>query len=135
MVWNTSRSWIVAATMAVTLPFASSPATSEEANPAYLVAQLNITDLQTYMQEYGMPVFPQLIAAGGEVLVATPEAQVLEGSTDATWSVVVRFPDMDALNGWYSSNEYQAVAPKRRELTGGTQSFLLAAPEFQGLPG
>ena len=61
--------------------------------------------------------------------------QVLEGSTDATWSVVVRFPDMDALNGWYSSEEYQAVAPKRRELTGGSQSFLIAAPQFEGLPG
>ena len=72
---------------------------------------------------------------GGEVLVATPEAQVLEGSTDATWSVVVRFPDMDALNGWYSSEEYQAVAPKRRELTDGNQSFLIAAPQFEGLPG
>ena len=82
-----------------------------------------------------MPVFPQLIAAGGEVLVATPEATVLEGTTDATWSVVVRFPDMEALNGWYSSEEYQAVAPRRRELTGGDQSFLLAAPQFQGLPG
>ena len=132
MLWKNSRSLILAATMAASL---AAPAFAEEATPAYLVAQLNITDLQTYMQDYGMPVFPQLIAAGGEVLVATPEAQVLEGSTDDTWSVVVRFPDMDALNGWYSSEEYQAVAPKRRELTGGSQSFLLAAPQFEGLPG
>ena len=96
MLWKNSRSLILAATMAASLAV---PAFAEEATPAYLVAQLNITDLQTYMQDYGMPVFPQLIAAGGEVLVATPEAQVLEGSSDATWSVVVRFPDMDALNG------------------------------------
>ena len=132
MLWKNSRSLILAATMAASL---AAPAFAEEATPAYLVAQLNITDLQTYMQDYGMPVFPQLIAAGGEVLVATPEAQVLEGSTDATWSVVVRFPDMDALNGWYSSEEYQAVAPRRRELTEGNQSFLIAAPQFEGLPG
>ena len=132
MFWKNSRSLILAATMAASL---AAPAFAEEATPAYLVAQLNITDLQTYMQDYGMPVFPQLIAAGGEVLVATPEAQVLEGSTDATWSVVVRFPDMDALNGWYSSEEYQAVAPRRRELTEGNQSFLIAAPQFEGLPG
>ena len=132
MLWKKSRTLILAASMAVSL---AAPAIAEDATPAYLVAQLNITDLQTYMQDYGMPVFPQLIAAGGEVLVATSEAQVLEGSSDATWSVVVRFPDMNALNGWYSSNEYQAVAPRRRELTEGTQSFLIAAPQFQGLPG
>lgn len=128
---NTIRSCVLAATLATTFAM---PSTAEDANPAYLVAQLNITDLQTYMQDYGMPVFPQLIAAGGEVLVATPEAKVLEGGTDATWSVVVRFPDMNALNGWYSSEEYQAVAPRRRALTEGDQSFLLAAPQFQGLP-
>lgn len=86
------------------------------------------------MQDYGTPVFPQLIAPAGEVLVATPEAKMLEGTTDGTWSVVVRFPDMDALNGWYLSEEYQAVPTRRRELTGGDQSFLLAAPQFQGLP-
>jgi len=131
MLKTTMRSFALAATMAVTLGM---PSTAEEAKQAYLVAQLNITDLQTYMQDYGMPVFPQLLAAGGEGLVATPEATVLEGTTDATWSVVVRFPDMDALNGWYSSAEYQAVAPRRRALTDGDQSFLLAAPQFQGLP-
>lgn len=131
MFWKTSRSLIAAAVMTAAV---AAPSFAQEASPAYLVAQLNITDLQTYMQDYGMPVFPQLIAAGGEVLVATPEARVLEGSSDATWSVVVRFPSMDALQGWYSSDEYQAVAPRRRELTEGTQSFLLAAPQFQGLP-
>ena len=131
MIKTTIRSFVLAGTMAATFAL---PSAADDANPAYLVAQLNITDLQTYMQDYGMPVFPQLIAAGGEVLVATPEATVLEGATVATWSVVVRFPDMDALNGWYSSEEYQAVAPRRRALTGGDQSFLLAAPQFQGLP-
>jgi len=130
MIKNTIRSFALAATVTATIAM---PSAAEDANPAYLVAQLNITDLQTYMQDYGMPVFPQLIAAGGEVLVATPEATVLEGTTDATWSVVVRFPDMDALNGWYASKEYQAVAPRRRALTEGDQSFLLAAPQFQGL--
>lgn len=128
---QTVRSFVLAAAMAATFAM---PSTADDTDPVYLVAQLNITDLQTYMQDYGMPVFPQLIAAGGEVLVATPKATVLEGRTDATWSVVVRFPDMDALNGWYSSDEYQAVAPRRRELTGGDQSFLIAAPQFQGLP-
>lgn len=128
---NAIRSFALATAIAATVAM---PLAAEDSNPAFLIAQLNITDLQTYMQDYGMPVFPQLIAAGGEVLVATPEATVLEGSTDATWSVVVRFPNMDALNGWYASDEYQAVAPRRRELTVGDSSFLIAATQFQGLP-
>ena len=130
MLKNTCRSFVLAAALAGTFAV---PSSADDAIPAYLVAQLNIAALQTYMQDYGMPVFPQLIAAGGEVPVATPDATVLEGISDATWSVVVRFPDMDALNGWYASDEYQAVAPRRRELTGGDQSFLIAAPQFQGL--
>ena len=46
MFWKNSRSLILAATMAASL---AAPAFAEEATPAYLVAQLNITDLQTYM--------------------------------------------------------------------------------------
>ena len=73
MLKNTRKSFVLAAAM--TAAFAV-PSVADDANPAYLVAQLNITDLQTYMQDYGMPVFPQLIAAGGDVLVATPKPSV-----------------------------------------------------------
>ena len=41
---------------------------------------------------------------------------------------------MDALEGWYDSDEYRALAPARRERTVGEPSFMIAAPGFTGPP-
>lgn len=98
--------------------------------PAYLVASLQVSDLAAYFERYGGPVFPMLAAAGAEVLVGTPEVTALEGDYAATWTAIVRFPSMEALNAWYASAEYQAIAPERRTLSDPETSVLLAAPGF-----
>jgi uncharacterized protein (DUF1330 family) len=98
--------------------------------PAYLVATLNVSDLAAYFERYGGPVFPMLAAAGAEVLVGTPQVTVLEGDYAATWTAIVRFPSMEALNSWYESAEYQAIAPERRALSDLDQSAMFAAPGF-----
>ncbi|ABD53641.1 DUF1330 domain-containing protein [Jannaschia sp. CCS1] len=98
--------------------------------PIYLVASLDVTDLTAYFDRYGAPVFPMLAAAGAEVLVGTPSVDVLEGDYGATWTAIVRFPSMAALDAWYASPEYQAIAPERRALTEQATSLLFAAPAF-----
>jgi len=98
--------------------------------PAYLVATLEVSDLNAYFENYGGPVFPMLAAAGAEVLVGTPMVNTLEGDYGATWTAIVRFPSMDALNAWYNSAEYQAIAPQRRDLTNAETSIVWAAPGF-----
>ena len=119
---------------ALPLTAATNPARAQDTQPAYLVASLKVDDLNAYFQQYGGPVFPQLQAAGAEVLVGAPSVDVLEGDYGATWTAVVRFPSMDALQGWYGSDEYQAIAPARRERTVGAPSFMIAAPAFAGPP-
>jgi uncharacterized protein (DUF1330 family) len=108
----------------------STSAFAQDSKPAYLVASLSVSNLQKYMGEYGAPVFPMLAKAGAEVLVGTPKVNALEGDYGATWTAIVKFPSMEALQTWYKSEEYQAVAPKRRSLSG-EDSFLFAAPQFK----
>jgi uncharacterized protein (DUF1330 family) len=116
----------LALSAALTLPVFAQDADQ----PAYLVATLQVSDLAAYFERYGGPVFPMLAAAGAEVLVGTPEVTTLEGNYAATWTAIVRFPSMEALNSWYESAEYQAIAPERRALSDPATSVLFAAPGF-----
>lgn len=126
---------LAAALAAAPALFLAPAAIAQEAEaPAYLVASLHVDDLNGYFETYGGPVFPQLEAAGAEVLVGAPTVAVLEGDYGATWTAIVRFPSMEALEAWYASGEYQAIAPARRERTVGEPSFMIAAPQFTGPP-
>jgi len=109
----------------------AAPISAQDAEqPAYLVAVLEVSDLNTYFASYGGPVFPMLAEAGAEVLVGTPTVNTLEGKYGATWTAIVRFPSMESLDAWYNSAEYQAIAPARRDLSNSETSFLLSAPGF-----
>jgi hypothetical protein len=62
---------IVAAALVVGLAL---PALAQDSEgPVYLLANLHVSDLDGYLSDYGFPVMPMLLGAGGEVLVATPQ--------------------------------------------------------------
>lgn len=96
----------------------------------YLLASLQVTDFEGFQSNYGAAVFPLITAAGGEVLVATPDVDLLEGDYSQNWTVVVRFPDAAAASAWYDSRDYQALIEERHATTDTDTSFLLFAPEF-----
>lgn len=102
--------------------------------PAYMIATLELSDLDAFMRDYGEPVFPTIIEAGGEVLIATPSVNVLEGNYSASWTVVVKFPSMETLKTWYHSDRYQTFIPVRQSLSNADNSILFAAPGFAGIP-
>lgn len=83
--------------------------------PIYAVAHIDVKDHEAYLAEYGLPVFEQFVAAGAEVLAATAEAQVQEGNELGNWTVIVRFPDVDTANAWYSSDAYAPLKKLRIE--------------------
>ncbi|MGF1492356.1 MAG: DUF1330 domain-containing protein [Microcoleaceae cyanobacterium] len=101
--------------------------------PAYLIATLELSDPDMFMRDYSKPVFPTITEAGGEVLIATPIVDVLEGSYKASWTAVLKFPSMEALKTWYSSDRYQALIPIRQSLSSPDSSILIAATGFAGL--
>ena len=88
---------------------------------AYLIANYDITNEKGY-QSYVASVVPTILGHGGEILVAGPGSEVVEGDPGAI-TVVLRFPSMEALRGWYGSPEYQKIIALRTDNTEGGMVF------------
>jgi uncharacterized protein (DUF1330 family) len=52
---------------------------------------------------------------GAELVFRGKLSSVLSGNHDHTDAVVIRFPNLEAVNIWYSSPEYQSLIPIRKE--------------------
>ena len=52
---------------------------------------------------------------GAELLFRGANARILSGEHRHTDTVVIRFPDQVALDGWHASAAYQALIPLRRQ--------------------
>jgi uncharacterized protein (DUF1330 family) len=104
---------------------------AQAADPVYLIASLKVSDFNAYMKDYGQPVMPMLLNAGGKVLVGAPSVEVLEGKYGANWTVVVQFPSEAAAKSWYESAEYKKFIAVRQGLTDQSTSIMLLAPEFK----
>ena len=86
--------------------------------PAYMIGRLNVKDHDEYMSRYAMPVLRLFEAAGAEVLAASPQPDVLEGEWNSNWTVLIRFPSLDAARRFYQSEEYAPLLSLRiNELT------------------
>ncbi len=92
---------------------------------AYLIANYDITNEEGY-QSYVGAVGPTILSHGGEILVAGPGSEIVEGSPGAI-TAVLKFPSMEALRGWYDSSEYQGIIALR---TDNTEGGLVFANEF-----
>lgn len=90
--------------------------------PAYVIALLQVPDVERYRRDYGRHVAAQVTALGGRLLVATPAATTLEGESGTTWTAVLEFPDRATALRWYHSAEYAPLKQLRLEelTTGGT---------------
>ena len=71
----------------------------------YVVAQINVTDPETYKQ-YIKKVLPTIEVYGGEFLVRGGRAVSYEGTPPGDRTVVIRFPSYEAAQNWYESDEY-----------------------------
>lgn len=84
--------------------------------PAYLIADIEITDPEAF-ERYRAQV-PQTIAAhGGRYLVRGGALDAVEGGWTPKRIVVVEFPTMERLRGWYDSPEYQPLLALRMGAT------------------
>jgi len=80
--------------------------------PAYLVAQVAPTVDDPY-PDYRARIIPMLEKAGGRFLARGGETIVRHGTWDYSRLVIVEFPDMDTLQAFYDSPEYQEILPQR----------------------
>ncbi len=81
---------------------------------AYLIGHITVKDAGKW-DEYRNSVPATLAPWGAELVLRGKCAAVLAGEHEHTDVVVIRFPDQQALNGWFSSAAYQALIPLRQQ--------------------
>lgn len=98
--------------------------------PAYLIAHLDIIDMEAFARDYVGPIQPINARHGAEPVIGTPAAEVKEGSHGANFTAVLRFPSRAALDAWYADPDYAPLIEVRRRLTRPETSTLLFAPAY-----
>lgn len=81
---------------------------------AYLLVNIEKIKDQEKLQEYGKLVGPHTDKYGGKLIAASPDPDVLEGSLNSIRTLVIEFPDRDALTGWYEADEYGPMKELRQ---------------------
>ena len=85
--------------------------------PAYLIAEHIVTN-QSKFEQYRAKVNPMIAKHGGRYLTKGGSHLLPEGGH---WKpervVIIEFPDISALNAWYTSPEYQSMIALRKECT------------------
>ena len=84
---------------------------------AYLIAEHVVTDAVKF-DENRTKVGPMIAKHGGRYLTKGGSHKMPEGGH---WKpervVIIEFPDMNALNAWYTSAEYQPLIALRKQCT------------------
>lgn len=81
---------------------------------AYVIGHITVKDPEKWA-EYRSQVPATLAPWGAELVCRGRLAQVLAGRHDHSDVVVIRFPDLQAVHGWFASAVYQALVPLRQE--------------------
>ena len=81
---------------------------------AYVVGHLTVKNAEKW-SEYRNLVPATLELWGAELVLRGKRVETLTGDHPHTDIVVIRFPDNEAVNGWYSSPAYQALIPLREQ--------------------
>jgi len=98
--------------------------------PVYMLIQLEITNMERFFSEYVEPLGPIHQRHGVEVLVGTPEVDVLEGEYNKNFTVVLKFASAKVHADWYSDPDYQPLKKIRAQTTSAKNSTLIMAPHF-----
>jgi len=81
---------------------------------AYVIGNITILD-NTKWLEYRSKVPKTLIPWGGELILRGKKLEVLGGEYQHTDNLVISFPNVVALNNWFSSDTYQKLIPLRNQ--------------------
>ena len=80
---------------------------------AYVIGHITVKDPEKWV-EYRDQVPATLKPWGAELVLRGKLASVLAGEHAHTNTVVIRFPDSETINSWYSSPAYQTLIPLRK---------------------
>ena len=81
---------------------------------AYVIGHITVKNSEKWAR-YRKSVPATLEPWGAEVVLRGKLCSVLSGTHAHTDTVVIRFPNLKALNSWHLSPSYQALIPLRQE--------------------
>lgn len=81
---------------------------------AYVIGHLTVKNADKWA-EYRNRVPATLAPWGAELVFRGKRVSILAGEHPHADVVVIRFPDLGAVDGWHSSPAYQALIPLRQE--------------------
>lgn len=81
---------------------------------ACVIGHITVKDAEKWAQ-YRVQVPATLAPWGAELLFRGTVNRTLGGQHAHTDTVVIRFPDQAAVDGWYQSPAYQALIPLRQQ--------------------
>jgi len=74
--------------------------------PAYIMVQMNAKSMEELNQRYAQFAIPILHKYEGQMIAGSPAPIVKEGDWNGNWAAILRFPSIEAAEGWYNSAEY-----------------------------
>ena len=80
--------------------------------PGYILAHIYVHDPEEY-RKYLSGFMKTFNPFQGKILVATDEADVLEGEWPQARTIVMEFPSRDMAMAWYQSDEYRKLSEHR----------------------
>jgi uncharacterized protein (DUF1330 family) len=86
--------------------------------PAYVIAEIQVTDLTAY-DGYRPLAAASISRFGGRFAVRGGKVDLLEGGPEPERIVVIEFPDADTARRWYRSEEYQSALKIRQSASRG----------------
>ena len=98
---------VLGATAATTILHAQSTA------PAYIVADVHVTDPET-MKQYSPKAAALIESFGGRFVARGGKVEVLEGEPPVGRVVLVQFPSMERAQQYWNSPGYREIAPIRQ---------------------
>lgn len=81
---------------------------------AYVVGHITVKNPEMWA-EYRSQVPETLAPWGAELVFRGKQVAVLSGENSHSDIVVIRFPSVAAVNGWFSSSAYQSLIPLRQQ--------------------
>ena len=81
---------------------------------ACVIGHITVKDEEKWAQ-YRAQVPATLTPWGGELLFRGQLRSILAGQHGHTDTVIIRFPDPAAVDGWFNSPAYQALIPLREQ--------------------
>ena len=80
---------------------------AKDTAPVFLVAEVEVTDLEGYMKDYVPLVQKSLEASGGRVLAAGQNVTSIEGTPPKGRVVIMQWDSLDQIKAWRNSAQYK----------------------------